>query len=90
MTTFKSFKTLRNAREYAGQGPIVQVGNLYLAAPAGDLLGAGLTEVSLIGPRGHVTGSVTLRHLERLGNANHAEAKRAFNGDKLFNAEMFK
>lgn len=31
-----------------------------------------LTEVSIIDAHGHITGFVILKHLDRLGNANHA------------------
>jgi len=93
MPVLQAFKTYSGARKIAGDGPVIRVGNLFLAAEVSDPVGLGLTSVDLIGPKGQITGSVTMRHLERLGNANHAVAKPGYGytgGEKFFPAEVFK
>ncbi len=93
MPSFKAFKKLSTAREFAKGGPVVRFGDLYLATDATDQVLVALTSINIIVPNGNVSATVTLRHLERLGNANHAEAnpKWSFNsGMKAFTPEMFK
>ena len=41
-----------------------------------------LDEVSVIDSEGTIAGNVTLRHLQRLGNANWAEARRKYPYDQ--------
>ena len=66
----KVFKRYNTARKAAGDSPILRIGNVKtpLYIPTDDPL----LEVSIIAPDGTITGNVTLRHLDRLGNANHA------------------
>lgn len=69
-----SFKKLSTARRSVGaqDAPVVRVGDLYIAGVDS------LTSVALISPDGPITGEITLRHLDRLGNGNHAiEAPQA-------------
>lgn len=66
----KSFKRLSTAQKHSGGNPIVRVGNLYMV---GDI--QPLTEIALLSPDGYYAGHVTAHHLDRLGNANHAEPR---------------
>lgn len=70
--TFKTFKSFSAARKFANGKPIVHVGNIYLAPEGDDPVSLRLTEVSIIAANGNYCGLVTLSHLNRLGNANHA------------------
>jgi len=93
----KTFKTMQAALRFAGTDrPILQIHNggqkLFIALD-GDTTTLQLTEVSLLAP--HTTrksygyaGFVTLSHLNRLGNANHAVAAQGYvNGYDAFPAE---
>jgi hypothetical protein len=87
----KAFKTFHTALKHANGGPVLRVGDLYLAEPVTDLICFGLLSIDLIGPKGHVTATITTRSLERLGNGNYAEPKRACGGPaKVFTAEINK
>jgi len=71
---FKVFKRASAARQAAGNAPYLRVGmgskTLYVVG----LDNLGLDEVAIVAPGGTITGHVTMRHLDRLGNANHAVA----------------
>lgn len=84
MVTFRTFKRLEAARRVSGGRPILRVGRLYLAPVDGDMLDVGLESVELISPTGEINGQVSLRHLNRLGNANHAIAHPDWKGNDLF------
>ena len=74
----KTFKSYRNAHTAAEGGPILRVGfgkaALFIVG-FGDPAAAKLTEVGLIIPGQGIAGHVTLGHLDRLGNANHADPR---------------
>jgi hypothetical protein len=67
----KSYKTYGAAKKAAGQNPIVKIGDLYIVGTT--LEGCGLDEIQLIDTNRHIVGNITMRHLNRLGNANWAE-----------------
>ena len=72
----KVFKTLKSAMNAAAGHPVVRVGGskkIYIVVED-DLVGIGLCEVEVISSSGVITGQVSLRHLDRLGNANRAIA----------------
>lgn len=74
MKTFRKFSTAKAAAD--GQ-PIIRISNggdhLYVVMDGDDNIGVRLTEVGVISPTGYITGHVSLGHLDRLGNANHAK-----------------
>lgn len=84
MTNMKPFKSYARATKNAAGKPILKVGNLYLVPETDDLIDIKLTEIELIGPRGHMAGNVTLDHLNRLGNANHAQANPKWSVSRIF------
>ncbi len=75
MASFKSFKKLSTAKAFAKGGPVLRVGDLYVSS---DDAVPSYTSVDLIATDGHISGTVTIRHLERLGNANWAIAQKHF------------
>ena len=72
MTKFKVFKKYNTAKEAAGGLPVIRIGDLYIAPTETDLIGFGLTSVDIIEPSNRIGSTVTMRHLDRLGNANWA------------------
>lgn len=72
--TFKVYTSYRAAYKAAGGRPILQVS--YRAYVVGNFSDLGLDEIVIHHPRADGgsdrVGEVTLRHLDRLGNANHA------------------
>ncbi len=75
----KAFRTYKAAKEAAKGLPILMVGAgknaLYVAFDhEQDPLGVSLNEVTLINDEGAYCGHVSMRHLDRLGNANYARA----------------
>jgi hypothetical protein len=69
----KTFKRYSAAKKAANGEPILRVGRgLYIVGITKDE--GYLTEIALISGDGSITASVTARHLDRLGNANHAVA----------------
>ena len=74
--TLKVFKRYSAARKAAASEPIIKVGDLFIVGVT-EANGY-LTEISLISGSGTITGSVTARHLDRLGNANHAIAQQKY------------
>lgn len=73
MQTFKRFSTAKKAAK--GQ-PILVVGDIFIVGVTKEE--GFLTEISILNGEGSVTGTVTARHLDRLGNANHAIATKAY------------
>lgn len=73
----KTFKRYSAAQKEANGQPIIRIGDVFVV---GVKIETGhCVEISIIdGVSGQITGSVTARHLDRLGNANHAEPKRCF------------
>jgi len=76
-TEMKAFKRFSAAKQAANGQPIIRIGDTYLVGVTID--GGYMTEISLIAPDGHISGNVTVRHLDRLGNANHATASDRYN-----------
>lgn len=75
MATVRTHKKLSTARKYSKGEPILRVGRsdgLYITG-MGEL-----DEVSIVRPDGAITGNVILKHLDRLGNANHAVAAHPY------------
>jgi hypothetical protein len=86
----KAFKTYGAARKHANGGPVIRVGYIYIAAPERDLSDLGMTSIELLNSSGGITGGVTLKHLERLGNANWATANSRYGysgSEKVFGAQ---
>ena len=72
--TLKVYRRLSTAEAHANGLPIIEIeGGLYIVGFE-DLLDAQLTEIRLIAGDGGYAGCITLNHLNRLGNANHALA----------------
>ena len=67
----KSYKRYGDAVRAAHGRPIIRIGKLHLV---GDI--TELTSINLIAGSGTITGNITVGHLDRLGNANWAEAKQ--------------
>jgi hypothetical protein len=82
----KTFKRASAAKAAANGLPIIRIGlgkkSVWIVTDEPDLVGVGLTEVSVIAPDGCVTGFVTLRHLDRLGNANWASCGERQSGGR--------
>jgi hypothetical protein len=74
----KAFKNINAARKAANGMPLIRVGKLYIVTGQ-DLVGTSLTEIAVVSPTGKLTGYVTARHLDRLGNANWATPERPNN-----------
>lgn len=70
----KTYRRYSSAAAAANGKPIIQVGKTYLVGEPGDEID-GLTSITLISNQNHV-GTVTARHLDRLGNANWATPGR--------------
>ncbi len=68
----KAFKRLSTAQRHSDGRPVIRVGNLYIAGQIHSL-----TEIALLSADGYYAGHITAGHLDRLGNANHAETKQA-------------
>jgi hypothetical protein len=68
----KTFKTPRAAREAASGKPYLRIGFGKATIYVVGLDDLGLDEVALIAAGGMITGHITTRHLDRLGNGNHA------------------
>lgn len=69
----KTFKQLGRAINYAtkedgSRWPMVEVGGVWIVGDFDDVT----TEVRLLDRNGCYAGQVSLKHLARLGNANHA------------------
>jgi hypothetical protein len=74
----------------AGEVPVVlRVGRKYLGLVADGLLSVEVYALTQTAQDTHanVSGTVTLRHLERLGNANHAVARQPMGGARAFYQE---
>lgn len=70
MSEMKVYKTFGKAKVEAGNRPIIRLGKFYFVGCSA------FTECSLIDQKtGVVCGHVSMKHLNRLGNANWAEAK---------------
>lgn len=72
----KAFKSYNRAKKAANGQPVLRVGDLFIVGATRE--NSAVEEICLINVNGAITGSVTFRHLDRLGNANHAEAKRTY------------
>ena len=80
--TLKTYRSLKAAAAAAGDAPILKIGcgaaAVYVVVAAGEGSAQRCTDVALLGPAeagqpGHrYYGYITLGHLNRLGNANHA------------------
>lgn len=68
--TYKSYAAAVRANKANSKSVIVRVGDIYVVGEFHST-----TEVAVINDYGNITGHVTLQHLERLGNANYAEAR---------------
>ena len=86
----KSFKRYGTAVKHANGGPIIRV---HMGRDAIYIVGIEqLTSIDLIsGDRdsscsGHIRGTVTAAHLERLNNANHATTAPAYEHKSIHNA----
>ena len=78
MTCFKAFKTFKAAKAAAFPDlPVVRVGDLYLAPTHDNIIGFGLSSCEIIEPNGRIGGTITMRSLDRLGNANWATPRDA-------------
>lgn len=67
--TYKSYAAAVRANKANPGSILVKVGDVYVVGKFHST-----TELAVISDTGTITGHVTLRHLERLGNANHATA----------------
>lgn len=82
MKAFKKFSSAEKANR-GTENPILKAGEFYLVFEAGDdLAPAELSEFAVLRSRNGnksyaYVGQVTVRHLERLGNANWAEKGEA-------------
>lgn len=65
--TVTSYRRYAAAKRAAAGRPIVRVAGIYLVADFADI-----DQIEVIQYDGHISGHVTLSHLQRLGNANHA------------------
>lgn len=74
MENFKIYKTWNRAYKAARNRPILRVGDVWLV---GDV--TRLTEVSIL-DQGHYVGQISMAHLVRLGNADHAEPGPGYGG----------
>lgn len=72
MTNVKAYKKYSSAKKAAKGLPVVRIGGLYLVVTSEDIMFFGLASVEIIEPSGRIGGQVTLRHLDRLQNANYA------------------
>lgn len=74
--TVQSFKKMSSARKSVAVvgGPIVRIGTKAGQLHLTGLDLSGLDSIELINAEGVVTATITLRQLDRLGNANHAAA----------------
>jgi len=71
----KVYKRYSAAKKAANGEPIIRVGDVYLV---GVTKNAGhCTEIAIMSGEGRITGTVTARNLDRLGNANWAVADPA-------------
>jgi hypothetical protein len=81
----KTFKRYSSALKYANGKPVLSL--------AGKLYVVGLddhTSIELTDAQGHIVGQVTLRHLQRLGNANWADANKNFKPQPWYTTEAAK
>jgi hypothetical protein len=83
MSKVKMFKRLSAAMKAAQGRPFVKIAGTYIVIDT-DLVGIKITDVSLLVPsqRGDTAGyagQITMGHLNRLGNANYAEATKPMN-----------
>lgn len=82
----KTFRRYSAAKKAANGLPIIRFGSgkneIYLVSEGIDLVGLKISEISLIAPDGYITGHITLSHLDRLGNGNHAFEKTGWTIDK--------
>jgi hypothetical protein len=71
----KNYKRYSAARKAANGRPVVKIGSIkaIYCVIDGTEDATKLIEVTLISGKGMITGHVTLEHLDRLGNANHAQ-----------------
>ena len=67
----KAYKKLSTAEKHANGKPIIKVGDLFIVGGIDRL-----TELAILSPDCFYGGYITAGHLNRLGNGNHAEAKR--------------
>lgn len=67
----KAFKKSSSAKAASVSGYVVRIGDLYIPLDSRELV-----MIDVIHPSGRITGCVTIRHLERLGNANWATAEK--------------
>lgn len=75
-TEMKTYKRYSAAKKAANGEPIIRVGNLFLVGvTVADAYGV---SIDLLNGKGQITGSITARHLDRIGNGNHAEAKMPY------------
>ena len=63
----KAFKKFDTAVKHSNGEPVLRVGDLYISGLAA------LTEAEIINPDKYITGHITMRKLNELGNANHAK-----------------
>ena len=76
MTKMKAFKRFSAAKAAALGNPILRIGDLFLVGISTvDKYGV---SIDLIDAKGTITGSITARHLDRIGNGNHATAVRPY------------
>lgn len=78
----KTFKRYSAALKHADGKPVLRLAhNLYIV---------GLDDhqsIELLDAKGHIVGQVTLRHLQRLGNANWADANKNFKPQPWYTTE---
>lgn len=75
MTKIRTFRKYGSAKKAANGNPVLVIRGggteLYVVIP-GDRMDVKLTEIGLISGNGNYAGTVTVNHLNRLGNANYA------------------
>lgn len=82
----KAFKKYDTAAKYAGDLPIIAVGDLYIVSEGGDLGDMALKQISVLAKckgkhGGHeYAGYVTVSKLAKLGNANWATPDEKWKG----------
>ena len=67
MSEHKVFKRYSSAAKAAKSEPIIRIGKFYITG----IDRFGTTAIDLIAGTGHICGSISVKSLNRLGNANH-------------------
>jgi hypothetical protein len=78
----KTYRRYSDAKKAANGAPILEIieDNAKLFVVFSEGANPKTTMISLIREDGMYTGCVTARHLDRLGNANHAQAAHSRSG----------